>query len=146
MRACAISRATISVPLRLRRVLIGYCERISRTLSIPSSRSISTAGDIAGACSGKKRAGFFSSCSIKIPSGVILALMLRSAEQLTPIATGQEAAWRGARITRTSCTRYLPPNCAPIPISWQILRTFSSHSRSRKQRPPSLPDVGSSSR
>ena len=32
----------------------------------------------------------------------ILDLILRSAEQLTPIATGQEAAWRGARITRTS--------------------------------------------
>ena len=26
-------------------------------------------------------------------------------------------AWRGMRITRTSCTRYLPPNWAPTPLS-----------------------------
>ena len=67
-------------------------------------------------------------------------------EQLAPMATGHEAAWRGARITRTSCTRYLPPNWAPTPLCWQILSTFSSHSRSRKQRPPSLPEAGHSSR
>ena len=107
---------------------------------------MSTAGDMAGASAGRKRAGFFSTSSRKMPSGVIFALMLRSAEQLTPMATGHDASWRGARITRTSCTWYLPPYCAPTPLSRQIFSTFASHSRSRKQRPPSLPDVGSSSR
>ncbi len=29
--------------------------------------------------------------------------------------TGQEAPWRGRRITRTSSAKYLPPNCAPMP-------------------------------
>ena len=37
-----------------------------------------TAGANAGFSAGKKRAGFFSSCSRKIPSSVILALMFRS--------------------------------------------------------------------
>ena len=53
---------------------------------------MSTAGDMAGACFGRNRAGFFSNCSRKMPSGVIFALILRSAEQLTPMATGHEAA------------------------------------------------------
>ena len=74
MRAWAISRATMSVPRRFRRVLIGYFVRISRTLSIPSSRSMSTAGDMAGACFGRNRAGFFSNCSRKMPSGGDLRL------------------------------------------------------------------------
>lgn len=47
---------------------------------------------------------------------VDLHLMFRSAEQLTPNPTGQDAPWRGRRIMRTSCARYLPPNCAPSPI------------------------------
>ena len=50
-----MSRATISVPFRFRRVLIGYLESVSSTLSIPSSRSISTAGFIIGASAGRKR-------------------------------------------------------------------------------------------
>jgi hypothetical protein len=37
-----------------------------------------------------------------MPSRVILALALRSAEQETPMPTGQEAPWRGRRTTRTS--------------------------------------------
>ena len=100
------------------------------------------AGAKAGDSAGKNRAGFFSNCSKKIPSSVILALIFRSALQLTPIPTGQEAAWRGSRITLTSCTQYLPPNWAPIPFSWQIFRIFSSHSKSLKARPPSFPEVG----
>ena len=46
----------------------------------------------AGLSAGRKRAGFFSSCSRKIPSSVILPLIFRSALQLTPMPTGQEAA------------------------------------------------------
>ena len=41
---------------------------------------------------GAKRAGSYSSCSRKTPSGVILARILRSAEQETPRPTGQLAA------------------------------------------------------
>lgn len=50
------------------------------------------------------------------------------------------------RMTLTSWQKYLPPNCAPIPISWQILSTLSSHSKSRNARPEASPDVGSSSK
>jgi hypothetical protein len=32
--------------------------------------------------------------------------------------TGQLAPWRGRRMTRTSWQKYLPPNWAPMPISW----------------------------
>ena len=44
-----------------------------------------------------------------------------SPEQLTAIATGSEAPWRGRRMTRTSWQKYLPPNCAPTPICWVSL-------------------------
>ena len=54
-----------------------------------------------------------------------------TAEQLTAIATGQLAPWRGNRITRASCTKYLPPNCAPMPVLCAICITLASHSRSR---------------
>jgi len=40
--ACAMSRATISVPDRLSRVLIGYCDSIRRISSIGRDRSIRT--------------------------------------------------------------------------------------------------------
>ena len=40
---------------------------------------------------------------------------LTSAEQLPPRPTGQEAPWRGRRMTRMSWAKYLPPNCAPRP-------------------------------
>mmetsp|Transcript_11136 Transcript_11136/g.33375 ORF Transcript_11136/g.33375 Transcript_11136/m.33375 type:complete len:249 (+) Transcript_11136:2914-3660(+) len=56
--------------------------------------------------------------------------------------TGHDAPWRGNRTTRTSWQKYLPPNCAPMPrrcVNWRIL---DSHSRSRKARPCSLPDLG----
>ena len=62
------------------------------------------------------------------------------------MATGQEAPWRGMRTTRTSWQKYFPPNCAPMPISWLILSTFSSISRSRNACPCSLPPVGRLSR
>ena len=137
-----MSRATISVPFRFRRVLIGYLLSSASTSSMGRSRSMSTAGANSGACSGRYLAGSFSSCSTKMPSSVIFALILRSALQLTPKPTGQEAAWRGKRTTRTSCTKYLPPNWAPISLSWQIFCTFSSHSKSRNAWPPSLPSVG----
>ena len=32
------------------------------------------------------------------------------------MATGQDAPCRGSRMTRTSWQKYLPPNCAPMPI------------------------------
>ena len=35
--------------------------------------------------------------------------------------TGQEAPWRGRRMTRTSWAKYLPPNWAPMP---QLLGRF----------------------
>lgn len=35
-----------------------------------------------------------------------------------PKPTGHDAPWRGRRMIRTSCARYLPPNCAPRPILW----------------------------
>ena len=47
---------------------------------------------------------------------MILPSACRSAEQDTAIATGQDAPCRGSRITRTSWQKYLPPNCAPMPI------------------------------
>ena len=36
--------------------------------------------------------------------------------------TGQEAPWRGSRITRTSWQKYLPPNWAPMPNCWRELQ------------------------
>ena len=50
-----------------------------------------------------------------------LAQDWRSAEHDTPRPTGHDAPWRGSRITRTSCAKYLPPNCAPMPVSLQSL-------------------------
>ncbi len=44
------------------------------------------------------------------PSRLIFPRICRSAEQETPMPTGQEAPWRGSRITRTSWQKYLPPN------------------------------------
>ena len=63
----------------------------------------------------------------------------RSAEQETPIPTGQEAPWRGNLTTRTSWTKYFPPNCAPIPICWLSSWILCSNSTSRNALPCSLP-------
>ena len=73
--------------------------------------------------SGRYRAGSVSSRSRNTPSAVILASACRSAEHDTAIATGQDAPCRGSRITRTSWQKYLPPNCAPMPIFRVIPRT-----------------------
>ena len=86
--------------------------------------------------------GSVSSCSRKMPSGVIFALIWRSALQETPMPTGRLAPCRGRRITRTSWQKYLPPNCAPMP-SWRVnASTSCSISRSRMAWPARLPSVG----
>ena len=95
---------------------------------------------------GMKRPGSVSRFSRKIPSRVILALMLRSAEQDTPMPTGQPAPCRAMRMTRASRAKYFPPNWAPMPVWRAISRTLASHCASRNARPSSLPDVGSASR
>ena len=83
---------------------------------------------------------------MKTPSFVIFAFTFRSAEQETPIATGQDAPWRGRRTTRMSWAKYLPPNCAPMPSAFAFSRSFCSSSRSRKATPCSFPFVGSPSK
>ena len=93
-----------------------------------------------------KRPGFFSSSSTQMPSRSIFARMFRSAEQETPIPIGQEAPWRGRRTTRTSSAKYLPPNCAPIPVLRAASSSCASSSTSRKAWPCLLPVVGSPSR
>ena len=70
----------------------------------------------------------------------------RSAEHDTAIATGHDAPCRGSRTTRTSWQKYLPPNCAPIPIRRVMPSTCSSSSRSRNPCPAADPDEGSVSR
>lgn len=62
------------------------------------------------------------------------------------MATGQDAPCRGSRTTRTSWQKYLPPNCAPMPIFWVSSKTFSSSSTSRKPWPSGEPSVGALSR
>jgi len=146
--------------------------------------------------SGRYLAGLVSSCSRNTPSDVILpraysiqegkedckrifsSLELRregqatcrSAEHDTPMPTGQDAPWRGRRITRTSWQKYLPPNWAPMLrwwqpqdrrqvrssgdrsnlsvgggkstnlVFWASSRICLSRARSRKARPCLLPD------
>ena len=70
----------------------------------------------------------------------------RSAEHDTAIATGHDAPCRGSRTTRTSWQKYLPPNCAPMPMFLVMPSTCSSSSRSRNPCPAADPDVGSVSR
>ncbi len=77
---------------------------------------------------------------------MILPTACRSAEQETAIATGQDAPCLGSLITRTSWQKYLPPNCAPIPIFLVMSRTVCSSSTSRKPFPSIEPSVGSVSR
>ena len=59
---------------------------------------------------------------------------------------GTLAPCRGRRITRTSWQKYLPPNCAPMPVLRESSRIFPSISRSRYPVPRSPPSVGSESR
>mmetsp|Transcript_89174 Transcript_89174/g.277221 ORF Transcript_89174/g.277221 Transcript_89174/m.277221 type:complete len:225 (-) Transcript_89174:673-1347(-) len=145
-----MSRATMMVPVRAKRVFTGYLLKSLRFSSMGLFRSILTISpplSSALSCtSGKYLAGSRSSSSRKTPSSVILALAWRSAEQETPMPIGQEAPCRGSLITRTSCTKYFPPYCAPMPKFWAMSLIFASHSRSRNARPPALPEVGSPSK
>ncbi|CAM5699820.1 hypothetical protein SHIRM173S_04691 [Streptomyces hirsutus] len=145
-----MSRATTSGPVRERRVFTGYLVSSARMASIGWFRSIWTTSPSDSRCSsvvsGRNRAGSRSSCSRKTPSAVIFATAWRSAEQETAIATGQDAPCRGSRTTRTSWQKYLPPNCAPMPIFWVSSKTLSSSSLSRKPCPSGEPSVGISSR
>ena len=84
-------------------------------------------------------AGSVSSCSRNTPSGVIFARTCRSALHDTPMPTGRLAPCRGSRITRTSWQKYLPPNCAPMPMLREISSTCCSNSRSRNAWPALLP-------
>ena len=86
--------------------------------------------------------GSRSSSSKNTPSLVILPSACRSALQDTPRPTGQEAPWRGRRMTRTSWQKYLPPNCAPMPMRCVSACTSFSRARSRNARPPGLPLLG----
>ena len=70
----------------------------------------------------------------------------RSAEHDTAIATGHDAPCRGSRTTRTSWQKYLPPNCAPMPMFRVMPSTCSSSSRSRNPCPAAEPCGGSVSR
>ena len=64
-----------------------------------------------------------------------------SAEQDTPMPTGQDAPCRGKRTTLTSWQKYLPPNCAPMPSFLVSSSTCCSSFVSRKPRPCSLPET-----
>ena len=76
MRAWAMSRATIIDPDSENRVLIGYLPSWVRIAAIGWFRSMLTTSpaSCAGSISGRKRAGFCSSCSRNTPSAVILPL------------------------------------------------------------------------
>ena len=142
--AWAISRPTMIVPFNDKRVDTGYLSNSFKISAIGWFKLILTASPSPAwrSSSGINSPGWLSNFSIQIPSLLILHLILRSAEQLTPKPTGQEAPWRGKRMMRTSCARYLPPNWAPKPIFWAAANTSFSNSTSRKARPPSLPVVG----
>ena len=129
-----MSRATTSGPVSDSLVLIGYFDSSARISLIGRDRSILTtsSSSSSSSVSGRYCAGSVSSCSRKMPSRVILPSACRSAEQDTAMATGQEAPCRGSLITRTSWQKYLPPNCAPMPLRLVISRTACSSSMSRK--------------
>mmetsp|Transcript_15031 Transcript_15031/g.43404 ORF Transcript_15031/g.43404 Transcript_15031/m.43404 type:complete len:218 (+) Transcript_15031:460-1113(+) len=141
--ACAMSLATMMVPESDKRVLMGYFVSSARTSGIGLLRSIFTTSELrsASVTSGKYFEGSVSNCSRKMPSLVIFASAWRSALHDTPMPTGHDAPCRGRRTTRTSWQKYLPPNCAPIPISSVIFLIFSSNSKSLNALPCSLPVV-----
>mmetsp|Transcript_25828 Transcript_25828/g.61246 ORF Transcript_25828/g.61246 Transcript_25828/m.61246 type:complete len:200 (+) Transcript_25828:915-1514(+) len=143
-----MSRATTMVPVRERRVLMGYLVSMFSTsfIGLLTSTLTTWSESLSSLISGRYLLGSISSCSRNTPSPVIFAFACLSAEQETPKPTGHEAPCLGRRTTRTSWQKYLPPNCAPIPIFWQSSLILASHSRSRKARPPALPLVWSSSR
>jgi hypothetical protein len=113
--AWAISRATMMLPLSSRRVATGYWVSVARILSMGWLRSMETASPPPSGVSGRYRAGSASSCSRKMPALVILALMLRSALQLTPMPMGQLTRRGAAGGSPGHRAKYLPPNWAPIP-------------------------------
>src|ERR1700691_6249625 len=144
-----MSRATTIGPVRESRVLTGYFVSSARISAIGRLRSIATTSVWSAAIeagSGRYCAGSVSSASRKTPSAVILPTACRSAEQETAIATGQDAPCRGSLTTRTSWQKYLPPNCAPIPIFLVMSSTVCSSSTSRKPFASIEPSVGSVSR
>src|SRR6266702_7103541 len=143
-----MSRATISGPVSDSRVLIGYLDSSARISLIGRDRSIRTTlpSSSFSAGSGRYCAGSVSSRSRKTPSLVILPSAWRSAEQETAMATGQDAPCLGSLITRTSWQKYLPPNCAPMPLRLVISSTACSSSVSRNPWAPIEPEVGSESR
>mmetsp|Transcript_99446 Transcript_99446/g.315629 ORF Transcript_99446/g.315629 Transcript_99446/m.315629 type:complete len:200 (+) Transcript_99446:167-766(+) len=144
-----MSRATMIVPVRDSRVLMGCCDSMLRMSFIGWFRLTATAWPpmlAQGPTWSRKRAGFFSSSSIKTPWSVILARTWRSALHETPMPTGQEAPCRGSLMTLASCTKYFPPYCAPMPRPCAMSLILSSHSTSRNARPPALPEVGRPSR
>ena len=111
MRAWAVSRATMSVPVIARRVLTGWSSGGSG-FSWPM-RSMVTGG-AAGVPVGRevsRRVG--SSCSTKMPSWVILPRL--AVGRAGDADADGNAAWRGRRTTRASWEKYLPPNSAPMP-------------------------------
>src|SRR5579863_8264270 len=150
--ACAMSRATTKGPVRATRVRTGYLVSSARISVIGRLRSTattspsSTAEDEDEAGSGRYCAGSVSSCSRNTPSAVIFPSACRSAEQDTAMATGHNAPCLGSLMTRTSWQKYLPPNCAPIPIRRVIPSTCSSSSASRNPCPAADPERGSVSR
>src|SRR5277367_2822027 len=144
-----MSRATTIGPVSESRVLTGYLASSARISAIGRLRSTDTtsvASEATDEGSGRYWAGSVSRASRKTPSAVILPSACRSAEQETAMATGQDAPCLGSLITRTSWQKYLPPNCAPIPIFLVMSSTVCSSSTSRKPFPPVVPSVGSVSR
>ena len=91
--ACAISRATIMGPFSRIRVVTGCLDSSARMSGIGWFRSIFTTFSclMVRISSGIRRPGLVSICSSQMPSRLILALILRSALQDTPMPTGQEA-------------------------------------------------------
>ena len=144
--AWAMSRATTSVPVRSSGVETGCFDSSARISFIGRLRSILHAVLVlaAGTAPGMKRPGF--AVELLEPDArprSILALTLRSAEQETPMPTGQEAPWRGRRTTRTSWAKYLPPNWAPMPSLLRGLEEPAPPARGRgRPGPCSLPVGG----
>ncbi len=67
--------------------------------------------------SGRYCAGLVSSCSRKTPSRGDLGLAPGGRPSTRRrCRPGRLAPWRGRRMTRTSWQKYLPPNCAPMPV------------------------------
>ena len=122
---------------------MGCLDKVLRIFSMGCCKSTATTGvSLVSSMVGRNRDGSVSSFSRNIPCALIFARIWRSAEQDTPIPMGQDAPCLGRRITLTSWQKYLPPNCAPIPISRVIPRIICSHSKSRHPWPVKSPVVG----